>query len=185
MVRWIIALEKNPTTGVEPPALGPWEVPLVGGKCTLKVGRKQDEDGTVDVIISSDKSMSRVQAAFTYDEASQALTILDLKSRFGTYVGDEKLGECPLTLSDGTKLKLGSTHFVVRHIVEKVPVVVCMSGIASAQKAKLKAACEAIGATIAKDWQDDVRRSPTRIEARPGVPFKHAIAHSALASRRR
>ena len=95
--------------------IGPWTLPLANGKRTLTFGRKQ-EDG-VDVLIGTDKSLSRVHAKFAFDDASQSLSVLDFKSTHGVHIGDERLvGDEPRVLTDGAQLKLGSTHLTVRRV---------------------------------------------------------------------
>ena len=116
-VKWMLAVDSLHEDTDHTHAFGPWEL-SVDGKLSLKVGRK-DEDGTVDAVISSDSQMSRVHAVLTLEQTSQTLTVTDCKSKYGTYIGDERLDQSPRLLDNGTKLRLGTTEFVVRRVVEK------------------------------------------------------------------
>lgn len=138
--------------GSAPPAGGPWRLPTGGGKRSFTVGRKEE---AADVVIASDKSLSRTHAEFVLADGD-VLQIKDLASKYGVHIGGERIGQEPLALADGAQLKLGSTHFVVR----RMPLVVCLSGLAGAEKAKMRQACEAIGATLVKEWEDNVRAPP-------------------------
>ena len=155
---WTISLESKAEapaepTGTPPPAQGPWHLPVPNGATSYTVGRKEQ-----DVNVANDKSMSRKHAEFA--ASATQLTLRDLGSKYGVYLGADRLGAEPHVLADGAQVKLGSTFFSVR----RTPLVVCMSGVSGAQKATLRTACDALGATVAKDWQDDVR-APTLAHA--------------------
>ena len=63
----------------------------VPGKPTVSVGRKEP----ADIVVATDKSLSRMHAELTVTDAS--LTIKDLGSKFGTYVDEARLdGSCEL-----------------------------------------------------------------------------------------
>lgn len=61
------------------------------------------------------------------------------------------LSHCP-QVAAGAKIRLSQTTF----IVERVPLVICASGLNSEQRADVRAKCEAVGATFAKEWRTDV-----------------------------
>ena len=131
---------------------GTWHLPLAA-KTKFSVGRKE---GAADVVLANDTSLSRTHGEFAVN-ASKQLTIQDLKSKGGVHYlkssGDKKIGAEPEVLADGDRIRLGQTTFVI----ERVPLVVCMSGVSKEEKKTLTAACASIGASVVKDWQDDVR----------------------------
>jgi hypothetical protein len=126
----------------------PTAKPLENGGITYVVGRKD-----VDICIPADKSLSRSHAELMVSgEGFGSLTIRDMQSKFGVVVGESRLGADPHALTDGASLKLGTTLFTV----QRVPLVLCTSGIAASERPALKAAAAKLGAALAKEWHDGV-----------------------------
>ena len=126
----------------------PTAKPLENGGITYVVGRKD-----VDICIPADKSMSKTHAELMVSgEGFGSLTIRDMQSKLGVVVGESRLGAGPHALTDGARLKLGATLFTV----QRVPLVLCTSGIAASERPALKAAAAKLGAALAKEWHDGV-----------------------------
>jgi hypothetical protein len=81
--------------------------PLVPGSFTI--GRGHDANVTI-----SDPGMSRSHAEIVVNPTSEGRTvhIIDLESRNGVYVNDQRVNKAEL--HDGDRVTLGSTHLLVR-----------------------------------------------------------------------
>ena len=142
------AADGSPPVTIILPAVDALPEVLAAGVHKYTVGRKD-----ADICIPSDKSLSRTHAELALSgEGFTSLTVRDLGSKFGVTIGDTRLGDQPAALVDGTTMKLGSMIFRI----SRRPLILCTSGVNPTDRAKLKAAAAKLGATLSREWREDV-----------------------------
>lgn len=87
-------------------------IDLGGDSDRYVVGRSDANAALVDVPVP-DRHVSRRHCALAWDGAQGAWTLVDLKSANGTSLDDTPVGDQPMALAEGARVKIGATQLTL------------------------------------------------------------------------